>query len=139
MDSISRSLLALVCIVAVASTATAAEPVDFAHDVQPILAKHCFECHGPDTQESRLRLDVRDWVLRGGESGEPAIIPRDAGNSHLVKLVSSRSEQTRMPPGGPALSSDEIGMLTRWIDQGAPWPDELAGRDEPVATTTTHW
>lgn len=114
-------------------------PVDFASQIQPLLAKRCVECHGPETQESQLRLDVRDWVLRGGESGEPAIMVFDAENSQLVHRVTSSDEEHRMPPEEPALTSDEVAMLRSWIDQGAPWPDELAGHAPPEKVTTTHW
>ena len=49
-------------------------PVSFEKQIRPLLAARCFECHGPDTAESGLRLDIRDSAYRGGESGEPAIV-----------------------------------------------------------------
>jgi hypothetical protein len=39
------------------SAEACAEPVDFSRDIQPLLAKRCFSCHGPDTHEGGLRLD----------------------------------------------------------------------------------
>lgn len=114
-------------------------PVDFARDVRPILEKRCFGCHGADAQESRLRLDVRDSALRGGESGEPAILPYAAEESHLIQLVTHANEKQRMPPKEEALAANEIALLRSWIDQGAPWPDELAGHAEPEQVKTDHW
>ncbi|MFO0885321.1 MAG: DUF1553 domain-containing protein [Pirellulales bacterium] len=114
-------------------------PVDFAREVQPIFSKHCIQCHGSDTQENQLRLDVRDWAQRGGESGEPAFVPYDADSSHLIQLVTSTDKEQAMPPEGERLSATEIAVLRNWIDQGAPWPDELAGHAEIEMVATKHW
>ncbi len=114
-------------------------PVSFARDVLPLLSKHCVSCHGPDTQEGSLRLDVRDWARRGGESGEPAYVPFASGSSHLIQLVTSQNEERRMPQSGDPMSGPEIAVLRNWIDQGAPWPDELAGDAKPPSTPTSHW
>ena len=62
-------------------------PVDFAHDVQPIFAKSCYECHGPDKKKGGLRLDARAFVMKGGGSGPTrmnAIQCTSAGCSQLV-------------------------------------------------------
>ena len=58
--------------------ATAAPVPDFVKDVRPILERSCLGCHGPQKQKSGYRLDVRDIALRGGDSGEAAIVPHDA-------------------------------------------------------------
>jgi len=55
-----------------------APPVDFTRDVLPILSRACFDCHGPDAQESGLRFDVQQVAFAGGELFGPAIIPGDA-------------------------------------------------------------
>jgi hypothetical protein len=114
-------------------------PVDFATSVRPLLAERCFGCHGPEQHESGLRLDVRDSAFRGGESGEPAIAPFAADESHLLHLVTSSSRESRMPPEGEPLTSEQIALLRTWIDQGAVWPDELAGHWEQPPVETTHW
>lgn len=115
--------------------------VDFAAQVRPMLERRCFRCHGPDTGESGLRLDVRDSALLGGESGEPAVVPFDAEGSHLVSLVTATDADMVMPPEGDRLSEAEISLLRNWIDSGAVWPDELAGRlDSPeMPERPTHW
>ncbi|HEY4312904.1 MAG TPA: DUF1553 domain-containing protein [Pirellulales bacterium] len=114
-------------------------PVDFAAAVRPLLAARCFACHGPEKQENELRLDVRDWALRGGESGEPSVSPFDADASHLIARVTSNDAEFVMPPEEPRLANDEVAMLRRWIDQGATWPDELAGHAEPPQVHSDHW
>ena len=111
--------------------ATAAD-VEFARDVRPLLQKHCFRCHGERKQEAGLRLDVRRRALAGGDSG-PAIVPGKT-EGELLKRITTRDEKHVMPPGDPLADAD-IATLRAWIDQGAKWPDEFAGK-EPAAE---HW
>ncbi|MBW3596400.1 MAG: DUF1553 domain-containing protein [Planctomycetes bacterium] len=113
-------------------------PVDFARQVRPLLESRCFECHGSEVQESYLRLDVRDGAYRGGDSGRAAVAPYNADGSELIRRVTQHGEE-RMPPENPPLSEAEVALLRNWIDQGAPWPDELAGRIEPETVTSDHW
>jgi mono/diheme cytochrome c family protein len=104
--------------------------VSFQHDIQPILAEHCFRCHGVDasSRQSGLRLDSRDDALKGGDSGEPAIVPGQAQRSQLIQRVSSQDADTVMPPPeeNQALSADQIAALTRWIQQGADYTSHWA-------------
>ncbi len=126
---------------ATADDTTAEDPdVDYSRDIQPLLARHCLDCHGPETQEGRLRLDRRSSLLRGGDSGEPAIIPGKPELSHLLQLVRGAEAGKRMPPE-PAeeLTPREISLLERWIVADAPWPGaETEPADEPAAATA-HW
>lgn len=41
---------------------------DFAREIEPILIKRCFECHGPDMPKAKLRLDSRADVLKPAKS-----------------------------------------------------------------------
>src|SRR3989442_7756817 len=61
-------------------------PVDFAKDIQPILAEHCYRCHGPDKQENGLRWDMKSVALKGGLSG-PAIVTGKSAESRMIHLV----------------------------------------------------
>lgn len=75
-----------------------ADKIDFARDVRPILAAHCFDCHGLDKQESGLRLDVTAALREGGNSGV-AIVPGKSAESLLVKAVTSTGDEvSKMPP-----------------------------------------
>jgi len=106
---------------------------DFARDIRPIFERSCFECHGPERQRGAYQLDVRDIALRGGISGERAIIPHDAANSPLIRYVSGEDPDLKMPPPRSdvaPLSSDEIALLRAWIDAGPSWPDAFAGMVE---------
>lgn len=106
--------------------------VDFARDVEPILTSRCIRCHGPKKQEAGLRLDIRRRAFSGGDSG-PVILPKDSGKSEMIRRILAKDEH-RMPPSGPPLDATEIAKLRAWIDHGAAWPDELAGRE-----SYEHW
>src|SRR5688500_10110095 len=99
--------------------------IDFARDVQPILAEHCYKCHGPDNQEAGLRWDKKTAAMKGGEHGSP-ILPGRPSESLLIRAVSGGGEDVaRMPKKGDPLSNENIATLRLWVDQGAVWPDEL--------------
>jgi len=112
----------------VASAATA--KVDFSSEVRPILAGHCFKCHGPDevARKAKLRLDIREEALKPAKSGEVAIFPGKMDKSELVARVSSTNEDDIMPP--PAmkkpLTPEEKNVLKRWIAQGAEYKPHWA-------------
>ena len=117
----------------------AGRPVDFAADVEPILHARCYACHGPSVQTNSLRFDRREAALRGGYSG-PAIQPGDSAASALLLRVSSTADGFRMPPAGPRLTRDEIGILRAWIDQGAAWAEVAPPANaQPPAPASEHW
>ena len=111
-------------LMAVGFAAQAPPRVDFQRDVQPILRDHCYDCHGPEQQMSGLRFDRRADAMRGGT--QSVIGPGNADGSKLYHRLVGTSMGTRMPPSRP-LGADDIATLKAWIDQGADWPDELAG------------
>ncbi|MCA9247416.1 MAG: DUF1553 domain-containing protein [Planctomycetales bacterium] len=119
----------------VACAALAADPappeVDFERDIQPLLAKHCYECHGPEAREGGLRLSNRREALLPADSGDPVIVPGDAEASSLLARAMSRDEDEQMPPDGPRLADEQVAVLRRWIATGAAWPE---GEAPPV-----HW
>ena len=100
-----------------------ANEVDYQRDIQPILAERCAHCHGVDeaTREGGLRLDSRDGGLRGGDSGEPAIVPGKPDESELIRRVSSADDGDVMPPPDDheRLSAKQVEQLTEWVRQGA--------------------
>ena len=122
----------------VQASASAEEIVDFERDIEPIFASRCVECHGTDKQESGLRVDRRASLIRGGDSGLPAIMPGDVGKSYLLELVrGSDDAELRMPPQGDPLSASQIELLARWIAEGAHWPGQMAAEDESIVSD--HW
>jgi ankyrin repeat protein len=121
--------LALATPVTAQTPAAAAETrVNYDTQIRPILAQHCYACHGPEAQQSGLRLDLRQAALRGGDYG-PVINPGNSAESKLIKRVINGDGGVQMPPTGP-LSEDEINLLRAWIDQGADFRTEI--RPEPA-------
>lgn len=94
--------------------------VDFAHEVMPVLQKHCAKCHTGDQKKGGLAMNTRAELLAGGESGK-VVVPGDAAKSHMIELLESSDDSVWMPPEGPRVSAKEIATLKKWIDQGAPW------------------
>lgn len=114
-----------------------AAPVDYVRDVRPILQRHCYECHGERKQKSGLRLDLKLAALRGGDQHAPDIIPGNAAESPLLRMVGSADPDERMPPKGDGLRPAEIAVLSDWIGHGAAWPE---GVDMAVVTDRRdHW
>ncbi|MFM7071911.1 MAG: DUF1553 domain-containing protein [Planctomycetota bacterium] len=94
----------------------------FEKRIRPILAQRCWECHGGDDSKRRgaLRLDSREGVLEGGETG-PAVVAGDPAASLLVEAIQFQSSQIEMPPSGK-LPEREIADLVEWVRRGAPFP-----------------
>ena len=118
-----------------ASSLAADERVDYQRQIQPLLARHCYACHGPDRelQENELRLDRREDAL------ESAITPGDPAASTLLERVLEEDLELRMPPPAskkPPLTDEEIDLLGRWIEQGATftehWSHQVPARVMPL-------
>src|ERR1700733_11162864 len=77
---------------------------DFEKHVRPLLVKHCFKCHGPTKASGGLRLDSREAILKGGESGPAAVVGKPE-ESRLLKAVAYRDD-LRMPPQGKLPDGD---------------------------------
>ncbi|SFS11080.1 Planctomycete cytochrome C [Granulicella pectinivorans] len=115
------------------ATMSAAEMSKYFEDnVQPILAKNCLGCH-TDKMKGGLRLDSRDAMLKGGDTG-PAIVPGTPDKSLLIEVVKQTGE-TKMPPPskGPKLSDADIAKMSEWVKMGAVW----SGSATTVADTKT--
>ena len=108
------------------------EGVDFTRDIRPILSNRCFACHGPDDEgrEAGLRLDSFEGATKVGESGLAAIVASEPDNSELLRRIASDDDGERMPPGdtGAPLSTREVALLRRWIEQGAEYTQHWAFR-----------
>lgn len=124
----SASILSF-CLAALSGAAgeTPSRTVDFAHDVQPLFEKNCYGCHGPKKQKGSFRLDRKSAALKGGE--EQDIIPGKSTESPLIRRLIGAKPDEIMPPDGDPMTAEQIGVLRAWIDQGAKWPDNLAGEE----------
>jgi hypothetical protein len=101
--------------------------VDFARQIKPLLERSCAACHSGERPRGLFRIDGRDALLKGGASGEAAIVPGHSETSPLIDYVSGNVPDLEMPPRAqqkrfPALRTADVALLRAWIDQGAEWP-----------------
>ena len=99
---------------------------EFTQKVQPVLAKRCFACHGPNEAEGGLRLSSRESVLAELESGARAVVPGMAADSVLLHRIRGEGDGDRMPPEGKPLTEEEVEAIEAWIAAGAPWSEHWA-------------
>ena len=97
----------------------------FEKRIRSVLAIHCTSCHGPERQESSLRLDTWSFLLKGGRSG-PVVMPGHPLRSRLYQAVTYKDPHLKMPPPGP-LPPSVIEDMRAWIEAGAPWPEADPG------------
>ena len=112
--------------------------LDFNRDVRPILADHCFNCHGFDdrTRKGGLRLDRAEDAMKGGKSGKPAIVPGKAPDSELVRRLRTSDPDDRMPPEekGVPMTDAQRATLERWVAEGGEYKAHWAFlKPEPPA------
>lgn len=116
--------------------------IDFSNEIRPILASHCFACHGPDeaSRAANLRLDIREQAIANS-----AIVPNDPGRSQLVERILSEDEDFQMPPPSnkKKLSDAQKTLLRKWIAQGAGYSEHWAFvapvKTTPPALTQSDW
>jgi mono/diheme cytochrome c family protein len=141
--SVGATLGSLVA--ALVGQAAAPEPAQiefFERQIRPILADHCYDCHGPqaDKVKGSLRLDTAAGVLKGGESG-PVIVAGKPEESRLWQAVQGKAHDLAlMPPkkaGREPLKPEQIAALAEWIRQGA--PDPRTGSPTGKADPARHW
>ena len=102
----------------------------FNDKVLPILENNCFKCHGANKKKSGLRIDLRQHLLKGGDSGLPTIIPGDWSKSYLMEVVTHKDKEMAMPPKGEKLSDQNIEILKQWVNSGAFWPGQMDQIDD---------
>ncbi|MBD3673061.1 MAG: DUF1553 domain-containing protein [Planctomycetaceae bacterium] len=109
---------------------------DFTRDILPIFDARCTYCHGEDEQKGGLSLHELGHLKRGGDRAVP-VVPGKSEESLLYKALVEDGDLPRMPLEDDPLSAEEIDLIKRWIDAGAPgW------KETPVAeriVKTDHW
>src|SRR5205809_172112 len=110
----------------------ATHSVDFSKEIKPIFEASCIKCHGRGKDKGGLRIDTRETLLLGGDSG-PVVIPGQSAESLLIALVQGVDSDNVMPKKGSRLTPEQVGLLRAWIDQGLPWDAAVSfGRLEPL-------
>ncbi|WP_247237361.1 DUF1549 domain-containing protein [Telluribacter sp. SYSU D00476] len=91
-------------------------------EVRSILAHNCYSCHSATKTKGELRLDKKELVMKGGESG-PVIVANHPEDSELIRRITlPAGHKEAMPTKGKRLTEKEVAILEFWIKQGAPWP-----------------
>ncbi len=113
-------------------------PVSFGRDVQPLLSKRCFACHGPSGEEGLLRFDRRGEMIE-----QRAVVPGKPDASVLLRRVTSSDPLERMPPKGEPLSAEQVEQLRQWIAAGATfeqhWAFQPPAETELAAVRDATW
>ncbi len=116
---------AILTVVATSQAEDAARLEHFEKHIRPLLVERCLECHGEDSQEGGLRMDSRDAMLLGGDSGA-AMIPGNPEESLLVRAISYTDPDLQMPPD-EKLDAGVVEAVRRWISEGATDPRQSDG------------
>ena len=107
--------------------------INYFDQVKPILETRCYECHQGGKAKGDLRLDQHAAALKGGKSDGPTIAPGDADGSSLIwRVTPDEAGDDIMPPKGDPLSKEEIAILTKWIEEGAAWPQFQVANFDPT-------
>jgi hypothetical protein len=115
--------------------ASGADKVDFKKEILPILQKSCIECHGPEKQKGKLRLDSKEAALKAGKES-PVITPGDAMKSELYRRITlPAGHDDIMPNKGEPLSKAQTDLFRDWINQGAEWPETALAKGSGEAAT----
>ncbi|MBY0575795.1 MAG: hypothetical protein K2P67_04280 [Gallionellaceae bacterium] len=123
MKKVMMQCVALLALWAATSAAFAANEVSFKKDVSPILHDYCLNCHEPKGKGFEASgLDMRTYqsLMKGTKFGA-VIKPGDSFTSIFIQVIDGRVHDSIKMPYGMAggLSKDKIGVLKRWVDQGA--------------------
>ncbi|HTN74338.1 MAG TPA: DUF1549 domain-containing protein, partial [Pirellulaceae bacterium] len=152
LPKLAHSTLAVALLTVVSGSSVAvAEEFDgpalefFEKQVRPILAQRCLECHSGKLEEPKggLRLDSREATLKGGDT-DAAIVPGKPHESLLIGAI-NWGDDYQMPPKSK-MPAEEIAVLTKWVEMGAPWPKEAPPANDKASKVfnlaerkASHW
>ncbi len=138
MSTSCRILMAMAVVIAchlprqVSAAADDAGHKFFETKIRPLLVEHCYSCHGPEEQESDLRLDSYAAMMAGGAAGI-AIVPNEPDESLLLTALKYVDDDLQMPPDRK-LPDAQIADVRKWIEMGAPHPDADGKSPRPTKT-----
>lgn len=114
--------------------AGAAGTVSFTHEVKPVLEAKCLACHSGASAPWGFRLESKGFAFAKGLSGA-RIVPGAPEQSLILQVATVHHDYAAMPLNGAPLTPAEMGMLRRWISEGADWPDGRGGMLKPAPGT----
>ncbi|MEO6738820.1 MAG: PSD1 and planctomycete cytochrome C domain-containing protein [Chthoniobacteraceae bacterium] len=109
----------------------------FEKSVRPVLADHCYKCHGEEKQKGDLRVDSLAALLKGSDSG-PVVFRGDPMKGTFIKSIRHEIDN-KMPEKAPKLSDEKIAALTEWVKMGMPWPENDKAAPSKADVARTHW
>ena len=119
------------------------ESIDFNGEIRPLLNKKCMSCHGGVRANGELSFLFEKTSLQPAKSGKKAIVPFSPYESELINRIKHSDPDLRMPLDADPLSEDEINLLEKWIEQGAPWQKHWAyiapDKDIEPPTSNADW
>ena len=114
---IKRIIIIAIGISFVAEAHAQQKPLDFAHQIAPILKRHCVECHGAENAKGGFSLNTRELFLE-----DAMAVPGKPDESHFLELISSDDPDAQMPPKGkPRVPTEQVALLKTWIEDGMKW------------------
>lgn len=98
--------------------------VDYDKQIKPLFEASCVKCHSGEKPKSKYSMEKLADTIKGGSSGDAAIIPGNSAKSPFVHYLADLVVDMEMPPTDkrdkyPALTKEQIGLVRAWIDQGA--------------------
>ena len=124
VHSFQRHCIAVLCPFIFVSAAVADEHSDrlFESSIRPVLIETCLRCHGTVKASGGLRVDSRQALMTGGESGASILVGKPE-ESLLIKAIRRHEDVSAMPPDKEkALRPDQVAHFETWIRSGAHWP-----------------
>lgn len=116
MMMVLRNFLWLLC---VGGAAAQSPEISFSREIAPILVTQCLACHNADKAKGGYRMHTFDALGLAGKSGEVPLVPNQPGQSELYKRLVTSDAEDRMPQEADALPEEQVGLIRRWIEQGA--------------------
>jgi len=102
------------------------ELVGYNTHIRPIINQKCISCHGGVRKKGGLSFLFPEEMFLPLEDSIPAIIRGDAENSKIMQRILHHDPEERMPQKADPLSSHEIDLIRKWVDQGAHWETHWA-------------
>lgn len=104
-----------------AAASGGAAEIDFAHEIVPLLEKHCGECHIGDARQGGFSMNTADDLKAGGDSGIAGLVAGKPDASEFLRRITSDDADERMPADGAPLPAEDVALLTAWVAAGASW------------------
>jgi mono/diheme cytochrome c family protein len=106
--------------------------IDFAHDVLPVLTANCAKCHSNGVFKGEFSLETRQELVESG-----AVEIGSASESDLIARITSTDPDYQMPPEGARLTPAAVEAISRWIDEGLSWPDDVSLKKQKFERSLT--